>query len=395
MAYALLIASAFLFDLALNLPVGTMPLALSGDGATRTAVALAMSAGMCTALVASLPLGALADRIGRLATLRAATALGSAALLALAFVHGPLGGGIVLGIRSIAVVACMTAQFAYAGELASEGRAVSTVATLGMIGNLTFALAPALSVVLWQHGIGREQYAWATVVALAGGALTFALPAKHDIRPERGGARILLRTAWLPAMAFSIAGSLQGGVNGSLAVLTFHERGIINGAAIFSAGALAAFALRYPAGRLVDRFGPRVIAWPVVIAQVVGCILAAQAFSLTQVLVAGAFLGTAWAAVVPVTVGLLFENSSRETRGAAMGAYNLAFSGGAALGALLGAVATLIGPGYPLAIITCAVAPALALPFVLRSRVPVASPHVTYEEQLTSIAAVPIGGAEA
>jgi hypothetical protein len=63
--------------------------------------------------------------------------------------------------------------------------------------------------------------------------------------------------------------------------------------------------------------------------------------------------------------------------------------------ALLGAVATFIGPGYPLAIVTCAAAPLLALPFVLRSRAPVSSSHVDYEEQLTSIGAVPIGGAEA
>jgi MFS family permease len=86
------------------------------------------------------------------------------------------------------------------------------------------------------------------------------------------------------------------------------------------------------------------------------------------VIVAGVCLGAAWGAVVPVSLGLLFEHSSPRTRGAAMGAYNLAFNGGAACGALLATFATLAGGGYALAIAICAVAPLAALPYVLRSQ---------------------------
>jgi MFS family permease len=156
MAYAVLVVSALFFELALNLPIGTMPLALTAEGASRTAVAIAMGCGMFSALLVSLPVGALVDRFGRLPTIRVAAGLGVASLLGLAVVHGPVWGGILLGVRSIAVVAYMTAEFAYASELASSERAVSDVATLGMIGNLCFAVGPALSVFLWQHGIERE-----------------------------------------------------------------------------------------------------------------------------------------------------------------------------------------------------------------------------------------------
>jgi MFS family permease len=368
MAYAVLITSAFLFELALNLPIGTMPLALTAEGASRSATAAAMGCGMFSALLASLPIGALTDRIGRIPMLRGSVVLGGLSLAGLTVAHGALAGGVLLGLRSVAVVAFMTAEFAYASELASEERAVSGVATLGMIGNLTFAIAPALSVFLWMHGVGREQYAFAAAVGLAGGLATLALPARFDVRsrPEKRS-YALLDPRWLPALGVALACTLQGGVNGSLAVLTFHERGIVNGALLFTASAFTAFALRYPAGRLVDRFGPRAVAVPTVVIQALGCLLAASAHSVVAVVAAGACLGAAWAGVVPVALGLLFEYSPSKTRGAAMGAYNMAFSGGAACGALLATAATLAGYGYALAITLCALAPLAVLPYVLRS----------------------------
>lgn len=374
MAYAVLVVSALFFELALNLPVGTMPLALTAEGASRTAVAIAMGCGMFSALLVSLPLGTLVDRLGRLPVIRAAALLGVASMLGLAAAHGPLLGGLLLGVRSIAVVAYMTAEFAYASELASEARAVSDVATLGMIGNLTFAVGPALSVFLWQHGIAREQYFYAAGLAALGALCLLALPKRYDERRAPRNRGLLLERLWLPACGFALACTLQGGVNGALAVLTFHERGIVNGAALFSASAIVAFVLRYPSGRCVDRFGPRAVAIPTVILQAIGCVLAASAHSLAAVIVAGVFLGSAWAAVVPVSLGLLFEYSSTETRGAAMGAYNLAFTGGAACGALLGTFATLAGGGYAFAIVACALAPLAVLPYVLRSRAPAKGP---------------------
>ncbi len=375
MAYAVLIVSALFFELALDLPVGTMPLALTGEGASPTAVAVAMGSGMFSALLVSLPVGALVDRIGRLFMIRAAALLGVASLLCLAWAHGPLWGGFLLGLRSIALVTYMTAEFAYASEIVSDKRAVSGVATLGMIGNLCFGTGPAFSVFLWQHGVHREQYLYATVLALLGAACLFALPKRYDLRSgRRSRTAIRIDPLWLPACGFALACTLQGGVNGALAVLTFHERGIVNGAAIFSASALTAFALRYPSGRCVDRYGARAVALPTAALQAIGCLLAANAHSLGAVILAGIFLGSAWAAVVPVALGLLFAHSSSDTRGAAMGAYNLAFCSGAAGGAMLGTVATLLGGGYAFAIVACAVAPLAVLPYIWRSQGALAPP---------------------
>ncbi len=369
MPYAILVVSALLYDLALNLPVGTMPLALLADGTAPTAVAIAMGSGMFAALFVSLPIGALTDRIGRLPMLRASAGLGILSLFGLAFAHGPILGAILLGVRSIAFVGYVTAEFAYASEIVSKKHAVSGVATLGMIGNLSFAIAPAASVFLWQHGIGREQYAWACGLAICGFACLFLLPGRFDERRGSGSrAPIFMHPRWYPAIGFALACMLQGGVNGSLAILTFHQRGIVNGATIFTASALASFALRYPAGRLVDRFGPRAVAVPTALLSALGCVLAASAHSLLGVVFAGLFLGTSWAAVVPVALGLLFEHSTSRTRGAAMGAYTLAFSAGAAIGASVATLATLTGGGYAVAMTVCAVGPLAVLPYVLRSQ---------------------------
>jgi MFS family permease len=180
--------------------------------------------------------------------------------------------------------------------------------------------------------------------------------------------RVMLRKTWTPAILFALACAMQGGVNGSLAVLTFHDRGIANGATIFSASALTTVLFRYPAGRLVEIFGPRKIAIPTALFQVAGCLLASQAHTLFFVIAAGACLGVGWSSIVPVALALLFEQSSARTRGAAMGAYNFSLGSGAAIGAGVATIVTMLGHGYTEAMVTCAVAPVLALPLVLFSK---------------------------
>jgi MFS family permease len=369
MTYALLLLTALCLELALNLPVGSLPLALEHEGATREQIAMSMGAGMFTFLFVSIPIGALVDRIGRIATMRMGIALAFVSMAALYFTHGPILGGVLMACRAMALCGFMTAQFAYGSMIVPKDRSVSAVATMGIIGNFCFALAPALGVYLWQSGCGRQQYLWAEVPIVIGAILLTRLPEKHDVKITASSKRrIMLRKTWTPAILFAMACAMQGGVNGSLAVLTFHDRGIANGATIFSASALTTVLFRYPAGRLVEIFGPRKIAIPTALFQVVGCLLASGAHSLLFVIAAGACLGVAWSSIVPVALALLFEQSSPRTRGAAMGAYNFSLGSGAAIGAGIATVATMLGHGYSEAIVTCAAAPLLALPLVLLSK---------------------------
>jgi len=370
MAYAILVVSTLLLDFTINLPTGSLPLALHDDGVSPLGISIVIGFGLAASLVGSVPIGAFVDRFGRLPVIRLAGGISLVALCLLAFVHGEIPTGLVMALRSLAFVAYTTAEFAYASALVAPERSVSAVGTLGMIGNIAFATSPALSVWLWQHGIGREQYLWALVLGVLGVAVLFVLPRTHERPKQRRNRKILMRSAWLPAIVFLVSTTLQSGVNAALAVITFHQRGVINGALIFTAIAATTFALRYPAGRLVDRFGPRLVAIPAAVAQGVGCLIAARAATPLDVIIAGVCLGVAWAAVVPVGLGLFFETSSPGTRGAAMGAYNFAFSFGSASGAIVAAIVSATHGGYGSAITICAFVPLIALPYVLSTKKP-------------------------
>ena len=363
----LLLFATLLIDFAGNLPVGALPLALQHDGASTSAIATAFGIGLVVPIFGSVPVGAMVDRIGRLPAIRIALGLVVLSLLGMTWLHGAAWGGALLGLRSFAFMTYLTAEFAYVSHIVPKERVVSATATLGVIGNLSFAIAPASAVFLWTHGLGREQFLAGAFIAGTGGLALLGLPQRHDVKTKRSR-RIFMRSVWLPAIVFVIAATLQSGVNSALAVITFHQRGIVNGALIFSAMAFTTFALRYPSSKLVERFGARTMAIPVTVTQIAGCAIAAYAFHPAAVIVAGLFLGTAWSAMVPVAIALFFEHSSPRTRGIAMGAYNFAFSVGAASGALLAAATSALGLGYAWAILLCAAGPASALPFVLLGR---------------------------
>jgi MFS family permease len=366
--FVLLLISTLVSEFACNLPTGALPLALLRDGATHSEVAFAMGGGLFAQLIGSVPVGAFVDRIGRLKTIQASVVLMALSSFGMTWLHGPVWGGLLMALRGFSMMSYVTAEFAYVAEIVPADRSVSAISTLGMLANLMFAFAPAVGVMMWNNGIGREQFAYGGAVTLIGGSAMWFLPQKHDVMATGRRSRlILMRSVWLPAMAFLVAAAMQSGVNTALAVVTFTQRGIGNGALIFTSMALMTFALRYPAGRFVEKYGARLMTLPVAAAQVAGCLLAAHAYAPWQVLLAGAFLGTAWSAVVPVGVALFFEHSSRRTRGIAMGVYNLSFAIGTSSGALLAALMARYGLSYTWAITACALAPVAAAPFVFRS----------------------------
>lgn len=84
-----LLISTLVSEIAFNLPMGALPLALLHDGATHSEVAFAMGGGVFAQLFGSVPIGAIVDRVGRLRMVRASVVLVSLATLGMAFLHGP------------------------------------------------------------------------------------------------------------------------------------------------------------------------------------------------------------------------------------------------------------------------------------------------------------------
>lgn len=359
-----LLISTLVSEIAFNLPMGALPLALLHDGATHSEVAFAMGGGVFAQLFGSVPIGAIVDRVGRLRMVRASVILVSLSTFGMTFLHGPLWAGLLMALRGFSATSYVTAEFAYISEIVPKERSISAVSILSTLANIVFAFAPALAVLMWNHGIGREQFSYGGIVALAGGTVLWYLPREQAKRVKRRSRLILMRSKWLPAMGFLSAVAMQSGVNTALAVVTFTQRGVANGALIFTSMAFITAVLRYPAGRAVERFGVGAVAAPVAIFQIAGCLVAANAHTAGAVLLAGALLGAAWSAVVPVGVALFFEHSSPGTRGVALGTYNLSFAIGSSSGALMAALLTHFGMTYAMAISACALAPLVAVPFV-------------------------------
>ncbi len=55
MTYVILVIAALLCEVSCNLPIGSMPLALTAEGASRSSTAVAMGCGMFAALAVSVP----------------------------------------------------------------------------------------------------------------------------------------------------------------------------------------------------------------------------------------------------------------------------------------------------------------------------------------------------
>lgn len=51
--------------------------------------------------------------------------------LGLAFLHGPIWGGLLMALRGFAMMAYVTGEFAYVTEIVPPERSVSAVSTLG------------------------------------------------------------------------------------------------------------------------------------------------------------------------------------------------------------------------------------------------------------------------
>src|SRR5260370_39613901 len=158
MVYAILVVSAILLELAVNLPTGSLPLALASDGIGATGIASVAAVAALAPLLGSIPLGGLIDRFGRLRTMRIAAVVSALALFGLDFAHGLVAAAGMMALRRLAITAYMTAEFAYASAIVRADRAVAAVSSLGMVWNLSLASSPALGRGLWQHGIGRQQY---------------------------------------------------------------------------------------------------------------------------------------------------------------------------------------------------------------------------------------------
>ncbi len=354
-------------NFATGMVAGSLPLALLSEGNRVFIVALVMSMGVTTAACVSIPMGWVADAIGKRRTLTLALGCAVCALTGQFLAHGAVESALAWSLQAFANVSFNTAQLAFILKVAREERRVSSTSSTAVVVNVGLATAPVFAVFLWQHGIGRHLYLLGVALAIINILLVSILPA-DTITRHRHPRTILLRSAWLPAIMFGVAANLQSGVIAALSVAVYHHRGIANPALLLAVTATTALIARYPMARLVETFGSKALAIPTVIMQASGCLVAGFAWDSTHVILGGILLGWAWAGMYPSLLSMFLERSSNATRGRAMGALAFAGSVGGALGGLIATISSAIGLGYTFALICAALSSVSVLPIVLMSR---------------------------
>ena len=119
MTYTLLFVAALLAEMASSIPMGSMPLALFGEGASESQISIVMGSGMFAGLLVSIPVGILVDRVSRILVMKVSLVVCALALVVMGLLHGVLAAYLEMAMRALGVIAFMTAQFAYVSAMFS------------------------------------------------------------------------------------------------------------------------------------------------------------------------------------------------------------------------------------------------------------------------------------
>ena len=293
--------------------------------------------------------GAASDALGRRMSLATAGAFGGAAgYLALAAAPGlglpfagilvirVVGGAATIGAFSLSITALADLAGGNGRNMGAAGIAIGLGAALGsVVGGRLADAAP------------RYPLYAAAVTLAAVGILFVTIPEDGlDVDPPRtGDALDGLRRQ--PALAVPYAfGFIDRMTAGFFALVgVFYFRTTFGLSAAGAGLALAAFfipfaLLQYPAGLLSDRIGRAI---PVIAGSVcygLGIVAVGVAPTLWLAVAAMVAVGALGALVAPATMALVTDVATAETRGAALGGFNVFGSLGFLTGFLLGGLAT-------------------------------------------------------
>ncbi|MFB6091841.1 MAG: MFS transporter [Haloquadratum sp.] len=293
--------------------------------------------------------GAASDALGRRMPLAAAGALGGAASylgLALSPALGVsfagvlvlrlLGGAATIGAFSLAIASLADLAGGNGRNMGAAGIAIGLGAALGSVVGGRLADADPL----------YPLYAAAAVlVAVAVLFLTVReeLPGGERLRVGDALSRLRQRPALFVPYAFGFIDRMTAGFFALVGVYYFRDAFGLDatGAGLALAAFFVPFAvLQYPAGVLSDRIGRAV---PVVVGSLcfgLGIVAVGVAPGVGLAVAAMVAVGALGALVAPATMALVTDVASPETRGAALGGFNVFGSLGFLVGFVLGGVTT-------------------------------------------------------
>jgi len=352
-------------------------------GAGDEALGLALAAYAIPILLISIPVGRLADRIGRRPLL-----LGGLLLTGLGSIMIAVSGALpplLLGrtVQGVGATLSWVAALALVSDLARPGRKGEALGFAFAANSLGAVGGPALGGIVGGTLSFEAPFflvAGIAIVIFAAGlaVLPRASASGASVRRERPRmVRLLLRPAALVPALVSITGATAFGLIDFVVPLDLDRRLGVTATAIgiiFAAIALIDAVAAPPAGRAGDRLGRRPVALAGVLTMAVSGVLLATLGGLAGTCVALAILAVGLSIAFAAAAPWLDETFGELDRGLAYGGLNLIFAFGYTLGPLVGG--WLLGrtgaeAAYALlAIVSVLVATLLAVPLLRRQPSP-------------------------
>ncbi len=346
----------FMADVVMGILSATFSLYAASLGASLVLIGLLGSVSGATSLVASVPVGIISDRIGRIPVLFCGLASFALAMVVFAVAPGPswlIPGRVLIGV---AMVASFWIAAAYLGDTVTGAERGLAFGLLTTAMGLGFAVGPLVGGEIAERASIRGAYVLAAgTAAIGAGIVVTQLRGGQVKRGEPSLPRPTLRTSLRVGRERSL---IVAGIANILSAITFggavatifplygYSLGLSAGTIgiMFAIRALASTAVRLPSGALIAAVGSGRMMLAALIVELVAVtgIGTAQAFA---AMLAWLILeGVGFGAFLTSSQAFVAENSVEATRGAAIGFYSMTGGLGQTLApAALGLVAGVLG----------------------------------------------------
>ena len=380
-------AVAFLADIMAGILGASFSLYAEDLGASVVLIGVLTSLSGVTALVGSVPIGLVSDRIGRPRVLAFGMVCFALAMALFAAAPSPLfliPGRFVLGL---ALVASFWIAAALLGDIVSGAERGLAFGLLTTSMGLGFALGPLLGGWIGDAAGTRSTYGAAALVGLLALPIVGTVLRGRGSRPDGvAGPRVSIwdnlrvgreRPIIAAGIANVLSGILFGGAVATMFPLYGRDLGLSDAAigTMFSVRAIASTAVRLPSGALTGVVGSRAVVLGALAVELVAVVGIGTASGSRPLLLWLILEGVGFGALLAGAQAYLAEHTVPETRGAAIGFYSMSGGLGNTLAPLaLGVVAGLFGLPAVFFVSGGAVAVGLVAIAALWSRTPAAVP---------------------
>jgi MFS family permease len=347
LAFAALFGVTILSLLSVGATLPIMPRYVQGPiGAGDVAVGIVTGAFAITGLACRPLAGSFADSRGRKPIVVVGAllmAFASALYFVPAGVPGLIVARLLLGAGEGMVYTAGAAWVVDIAPVERRGRIIGLYG-LSIWGGLAFG--PPIGELLLRSSDYDLVWTFAIAAPLMGALIASRIPQSERPARELGGIRgsFFARESLAPGAALSLA-TLGYAALAAFVVLHLDERGIGDGAEVFTAFAFAIVGTRVVAGGLPDRLGAARCAAFAAGIEATGLIVIALAQSPLAAFAGAIAMGMAFSTIFPSLALLVINRVPDDRRGVAMGTFTACFDVGVGLGAPIAGAAAAIG-GY-------------------------------------------------